>query len=151
MIAGSFGGRRKEPKMKSLLIAIKNVILWSHERGTWQYDMLCLLIIGTVFLVPSRYFGDRDRASVKSVQTIGQANAVRVIASEPRETVREIAVSDLQVFLQKLNKPELMLNSPQEAIRLYLSDKLNQDVTVSKFEPFMNPQKRVTGYRVWTK
>ncbi|MFN0111828.1 MAG: hypothetical protein ACKVZH_23465 [Blastocatellia bacterium] len=137
--------------MKSLLVGIKNIVLWSHERGTWQYDVLCLLIIGTVFLVPSKYFGDRDRASVKSVQTSGQANAVRTLASEAGETVREIAVSDLQIFLQKLNKPELMLNSPQEAIRLYLSDKLNQDVTVSKFEPFMNPQTRVNGYRVWTK
>lgn len=133
--------------MKSPLTAIKNVILWSHERGTWQYDMLCLLIICTVFFVPSRYFGDRDRASVKNVKT----NEVSIIASESGETVREITVSDLQTYLQKLNKPELMLNSPEEAIRLYLSDRLNQDVTVSKFEPFMNPQKRVSGYRVWTK
>ena len=48
--------------MKSVLVGIKNIILWSHGRGTWQYDALCLLIVMAVFLVPSRYFGDRDRA-----------------------------------------------------------------------------------------
>lgn len=136
--------------MKSIFVVIKNVILWSHERGTWQYDVLCLLIIGMVFLVPSKYFGDRDRASVKGVNEIGQANEVRMTASKPGEMVQEIAVSDLQDFLNELHKPELILR-PQEAISLYLHDKLKQDVTVSKFEPFMNPQKRVTGYRVWTK
>jgi hypothetical protein len=138
--------------MKPILVGIKNVILWSHERGTWQYDMLCLLIIGTVFLVPSKYFGDRDRASVKSVQTsgreFGRVNEVRMTSSKPEEMVREIAVSDLQDFLDGLHKPELMLK-PQEAISLYLQDKLKQDVTVSKFEPFINSQKRVTGYKVW--
>ncbi len=136
--------------MKSLFVGIKNIILWSYERGTWQYDVLCLLIIGTVFLVPSKYFGDRDRASVKSVQTIGQANEVRMIASERGETVREIDLSDLKTFLDDQRKPELILK-PQEAISLYLREKLKQDVIVSKFEPFMNPQKGVAGYRVWTR
>lgn len=136
--------------MKSLFVGIKNIILWSYERGTWQYDVLCLLIIGTIFLVPSKYFGDRDRASVKSVQTIGQANEVRMTASERGETVREIDVSDLKTFLDNQRKPELILK-PQEAISLYLREKLKQDVIVSKFEPFMNPQKGVAGYRVWTR
>jgi hypothetical protein len=48
--------------MKSMLVGIKNVLLWSYARGTWQYDALCLLIVLTVFLVPSSFFGDRDRA-----------------------------------------------------------------------------------------
>ena len=122
--------------MKSIFVGIKNVLLWSYERGTWQYDLLCLLIIGAVFLLPGEYFGDRDRAAVKTVQATGM--------------VHEVTVSDLQEFLQKQNKTELILNSPQEAIVLYLRDRLKQNVEVSKFEPYMNPQGRV-GYRVWLK
>lgn len=133
--------------MKSLIVGIKNIILWSYERGTWQYDVLCMLIIGTVFLVPSKYFGDRDRASVKNVQTISRANEIRMIASE---AVQEIAVSDLKNFLDEQRKPELILK-PQEAITLYLRDKLKQDVTVVKFEPFMNSPNGVAGYKVWTR
>ena len=132
--------------MKSLLKAVRNIILWSHERGTWQYDVLCVLIIGAIFLVPSKYFGDRDRDDLKTVK----AKETVLSASKPGETVQEVTVSDLQDFLTKLNKPELMLNSPQEALSLYLRDKLKQDVRVSKFEPFINPQTRVNGYKVWT-
>ena len=134
--------------MNSVFVEIKNVLLWSYERGTWQYDALCLLIIGAIFLLPSKFFGDRDRIPVKTAL----ANEASISASNPGETVREIAVSDLQAFLQKQNQAELMLNSPQEAIVLYLRDQLKQNVTVSdiRFEPFMNPQGRV-GYRVWIK
>jgi hypothetical protein len=64
--------------MKSVLVGIKNIILWSHARGTWQYDALCLLIVIAVFLVPSRYFGDRDRAN--------EADKTKVYASNAAET-----------------------------------------------------------------
>ncbi len=132
--------------MKSIFMGIRNILLWSYERGTWQYDLLCLLIIGAVFLLPGKFFGDRDRIPIKTAQ----ANEVANLASKSGQTVREIAVSDLQDFLQKQNRAELILNSPQEAIVLYLRDQLKQNVVVSKFEPFMDPQGRV-GYRVWIK
>lgn len=132
--------------MKSILVGIKNVLLWSYERGTWQYDLLCLLIISAIFLLPGKFFGDRDRLPIKTVQ----ANQALQFASNSSEVVREIAVSDLQAFLQKQNRPELMLNSPKEAIVLYFRDQLKEDVTISNIEPFMNPQGRV-GYRVWIK
>ena len=132
--------------MKSVFVGIKNILLWSYDRGTWQYDLLCLLIIGAIFLLPGRFFGDRDRVVIKSAR----ANQASFSASKPGETVREIAVSDLQDFLQRRNKPESMLNEPTEVIVLYLRDQLKQDVVVTEMEPFMNPQGRV-GYRVWIK
>ena len=130
--------------MNSIFVGIKSVLLWSYERGTWQYDLLCLLIISVIFILPGRFFGDRDRVIVK------HARANQASFSEPRpgETVREVAVSDLQDFLQRQNRPEMMLNEPKQAIVLYLRDQLKQDVVVTQIEPFMNPQGRV-GYRVW--
>ena len=47
--------------MSSALTTIKRIILWDYERGTWQYDALVALIVGTVILVPGSFFGDRDR------------------------------------------------------------------------------------------
>lgn len=132
--------------MKSVFVGFKNILLWSYDRGTWQYDLLCLLIIGSLFLIPSRFFGDRDRIVVKTAGT----EEVLLPASKVGETVQEVAVKDLQAFLQKQNRTELMLNSPEQALVLYLRDQLRQDVVVSKFEPFMTPQGRV-GYRVWIK
>src|SRR5262244_1787231 len=84
--------------MKSLLVGIKNVALWSYARGTWQYDALCLLIVLTVFLVPGSYFGDRDRVKQKS------ANETGVVASRAGETYVEAA--ELDGFLRRQNRIE---------------------------------------------
>jgi hypothetical protein len=41
--------------------AIKKVILWSYGRTSWQYDVLCILILSFVFLAPPAWFdGGRD-------------------------------------------------------------------------------------------
>ncbi|MEP7343570.1 MAG: hypothetical protein ABI977_37970 [Acidobacteriota bacterium] len=132
--------------MNSIFVGIKNILLWSYDRGTWQYDLLCLLIIGTIFLLPGRFFGDRDRIAVKSAR----ANHASFSASGRSGIVHEVSVSDLQDFLQRQNKPESMLNEPREVIVLYLRDQLKQDVIVTEIEPFMNPQGRV-DYQVWIK
>ncbi len=35
---------------------IKAVILWSYARNTWQYDVLCVLILAFIFLTPKSWF-----------------------------------------------------------------------------------------------
>lgn len=81
--------------MKSVLVGIKNIILWSHARGTWQFDALCMLIVLAVFLVPSRYFGDRDRAD--------EAEKTRAHASNADATYVDAAALD--EFLKGPHKP----------------------------------------------
>ncbi|HEX5085804.1 MAG TPA: hypothetical protein VFY40_27545 [Blastocatellia bacterium] len=124
--------------MKSLLVGIKNVLLWSFSRGTWQYDALCLLIVLTVFLVPSRYFGDRDRAVQKPADQVQKSQAG--FASKPGETYVEDA--ELKFFLSGRNQNELS-QTPEEALRLYLRDKLASDVAIDELKRFTSPDGKV--------
>ncbi len=48
---------------------IKSVILWSYERGTWQYELLCILILLFIFLTPSSFFIHRDAVPLGSHRT----------------------------------------------------------------------------------
>ncbi|MGH9854475.1 MAG: hypothetical protein ACREBD_31915 [Blastocatellia bacterium] len=129
--------------MKSILVGVKNVLLWSYARGTWQYDALCLLIVLAVFLVPSRYFGDRDRAK--------EANVIALRASNADGGAGEtyVEAGDLDGFLTGKNRPELS-RTPKEAMRLYLSDKLERNVAIDKLEPLTTPDGKVI-YKVWFK
>jgi hypothetical protein len=120
--------------MKSLLVGIKNVLLWSYERGTWQYDALCLMIVLTVFLVPSSFFGDRDRAKQVS------ANDVEVAASKTGETYVETA--ELDGFLRRQGRNELS-QTPEEAMRLYLRDKLERNVEIGELKHFISSDGKV--------
>jgi hypothetical protein len=124
--------------MKSLLVGIKNVLLWSYARGTWQFDALCLMIVLTVFLVPSSYFGDRDRVKQKS------ANEIEGATSKAGETF--VWAEDLDVFLKRQNRVELS-QTPKEAIRLYLRDRLGNDVAIGELEYFTSSDGKLI-YRV---
>jgi len=40
----------------SILRIIKAIFFWSYGRTTWQYDVLCALILAFIFLTPSSWF-----------------------------------------------------------------------------------------------
>jgi len=42
--------------MKLILTTLKKTLFWSYERGSWQYDVMCVLILAFIFLVSSRLF-----------------------------------------------------------------------------------------------
>jgi len=47
--------------MKSILHVIKKAFLWSYPRNTWQWDVLCVLILIFIFLSPKGWFGGGER------------------------------------------------------------------------------------------
>ena len=41
----------------------RGILMWRYARGTWQYDLLCALILAFVFFVPTRCFAPRKPAA----------------------------------------------------------------------------------------
>ena len=37
-------------------MGVKNVINWSYERASWQWDLLCVVIMMFIFLTPKEWF-----------------------------------------------------------------------------------------------
>lgn len=42
--------------MQYLLRTLKKLLFWSYGRSTWQYDVLCALILAFIFLTPQSWF-----------------------------------------------------------------------------------------------
>jgi hypothetical protein len=42
-----------------LLRGFSRVIFWRYQRGSWQYDILCGLILAFIFLTPKDVFSGR--------------------------------------------------------------------------------------------
>ncbi len=53
---------------------MKNVINWNYERASWQWDVLCILILVFIFLTPKEWF---DGKSSAATQTRSQAVQAR--------------------------------------------------------------------------
>jgi hypothetical protein len=137
--------------MKTLLIGIKNALLWNYERGTWQYDILCLLIIGAVFLVPSSYFGDRDRPLERTTQQVApQANEVPKVASKEAEiNKQDIGIEEFNAFSRSLSEAEQSASQVGKALSLYLREQLKRDVVLDRYEVQYDSRDQIIGYRVW--
>ena len=44
-----------------LLSTIKKLFLWNYARNTWQWDVLCVLILVFIFLTPKSWFEGSER------------------------------------------------------------------------------------------
>ena len=42
--------------MKLLFTTLKKTLFWSYERGSWQYDVMCVLILAFIFFAPGTFF-----------------------------------------------------------------------------------------------
>lgn len=104
--------------MKFIGSILKKTFLWGYERGSWQYDILCGLILAFIFFGPNQIFHSAD----------GVNSAPLVIG---REEVGELA-------------PE----RAEPVISDYISAKFNRKVKVTKIEPMYNAEGNLTGYLV---
>lgn len=121
--------------MKKPLNIFINIFLWSYERATWQYDLLVILIIATIFFVPGQFFGDRDRPLRTPNEDI-----VRRWSIEPKK---------INTFALSSGKSETLKNDPKEVVQLYLREVIRPDIEVADCKVETDGGGKVTGYSVW--
>ena len=148
--------------MSSALTTIRRIILWDYERGTWQYDVLVALIIGTVILVPGSFFGDRDRPmkhtnrpELKSAQAneslrSASKTATQNVTQAGREPL-VITAENLTTFLKQQGKADDLKNNSAAALVLYLREELKREGALERYEVRLDDHRQPVSYRVWLK
>ena len=53
-------------------MSIKNVINWSYERASWQWDVLCLVCLCFIFLTPKSWFVRVQNAATQTLSSAVQ-------------------------------------------------------------------------------
>ena len=74
-----------------MLESIKNIILWRYQRGTWQYDVLCLLIILFIFLTPKSWFDKREKFATQTSRLIVKAKDFSPEKNDLEKRVKELS------------------------------------------------------------
>ena len=62
--------------MGLVLRTLKNLFFWHYSRSTWQYDVLCVLILAFIFLTPQRWFDNGELRSGKTHRNGSMAKQV---------------------------------------------------------------------------
>ena len=58
--------------MKILFTTLKKTLFWSYERGSWQYDVMCVLILAFVFFAPNSLFHSADADRTQPLVVSGE-------------------------------------------------------------------------------
>lgn len=51
-----------------LLNALKKLLFWNYARNTWQWDVLCVVILIFIFLTPKSWFENSERRRTSAHQ-----------------------------------------------------------------------------------
>ena len=47
--------------MRALTSTLKKIFFWNYARNTWQWDLLCVVILIFIFLTPKDWFAGSER------------------------------------------------------------------------------------------
>ena len=54
--------------MRGLLTTLKKIFFWNYPRNTWQWDVLCVVILIFIFLTPKSWFSGGERSQARQHQ-----------------------------------------------------------------------------------
>jgi len=76
--------------VKIILATLKKTLFWSYDRGSWQYDVMCVLILAFIFLAPNSMF--IQRASTPKTGPPLVIKRVELGQIEPGNLERELSI-----------------------------------------------------------
>ncbi len=131
--AGVAAPRRAWAKVK--VIAVRSVF-WSYERGSWQYDIICLVILAFIFLTPASWFHDRPTLGLTTLRhTQGVIEVGR-------------AADGWHYLLDARLVASFAPLKPEDAIRTILERRLHRPIELKSLTPLRDSNRVVLGYTV---
>src|SRR5271170_4834825 len=102
---------------------LSRFILWDYPRASWQYDVMCVLILAFIFFTPRELFRDQPKASNVVMLPAEQGVGLYWIA------------------------PQYLTDVPAAE---KVNSKFNTHKTVTRVEPLRDAEEDVTGYIAYT-
>jgi hypothetical protein len=88
--------------LRKLWATVRPAVLWSYRRGSWQYDIICALILAFIFLTPRIFFGDQPRAPVaRQIESLTDDPSTLVFVVDA-DVVDETPAHELDARLERM-------------------------------------------------
>ena len=75
----------KLENVRGLFTTLKKIFFWNYARNTWQWDLLCVVILIFIFLTPKSWFSTGERAT----GMVHQSPVVATVLLSPEVVVNE--------------------------------------------------------------
>ena len=82
---------------------LQKLFFWSYGRTTWQYDVLCVLILAFIFLTPGKWFENGERVRRDSHPN-ASTTATRLLLVWPENSPANPDTEDVKRRVQSVTK-----------------------------------------------
>jgi hypothetical protein len=116
-------------------LVVTRSIFWAYERGSWQYDVICIAILAFILLSPRSWFNDRptlqltDLRHQQGIVEMGRVN-------------RDVR------YLLDARLVDTVDQKPEDAIPIILKQHLQKAFTVKSIDAVRDRHQVVLGYTV---
>jgi hypothetical protein len=115
--------------------AIYRGFFWTYERGTWQYDIMVVLILSFIFFTPRGWFHD---------QPVPPSDGVVLLSSSEHLTVYQLHAALIPVPSGETAQENIL----RDAERI-LKDYTGKAVQVTQVKPETDARGEIVSYAVW--
>lgn len=84
--------------MRGLLTTLKKIFFWNYERNTWQWDVLCVVILIFIFLTPKSWLAGGERPRTKE----HKSPIARTVVLGPEVVINEADRGQLEQRVREL-------------------------------------------------
>jgi len=110
--------------VRGLFTTLKKIFFWNYARNTWQWDLLCVVILIFIFLAPKSWFSGGERAQ----GTVHQSRVVTTVVIDPQLIGNEEDRSKIEQRMKELTG--------------------RTDVEVLKVRPILDADGRIRSFEV---
>ena len=129
-------GRTNSGLWPKIILVTKRAIFWSYERGSWQYDIIVVLILAFIFLTPARWFHDRPRLQLSDLRHV--------------QGIVEVSHTD-RTWIYQLDArlvDSLGEVPPEEAFHQLLLQRVKPPFVIKSVKPIVGKGDVILGYTV---
>jgi len=84
--------------VRGLFTTLKKIFFWNYARNTWQWDLLCVVILIFIFLTPKSWFANGERLQ----QTVHQSPVATTLVLSPEVIANEQDTSQIEQRVKAL-------------------------------------------------
>ena len=84
--------------MRGLLTTLKKIFFWNYARNTWQWDVLCVVILIFIFLTPKSWLSGGERPKNKE----HQSPVARTVVLSPQVVQNEADKGQIKEQVRRL-------------------------------------------------
>ena len=122
-----------------MLRAMKNIVFWAYARGTFQYDLLCALILLFIFLTPRSVF--QDWPVINSPHQFIFGEQIVDTYDDKGNPVLNVSTKFVPAVQDAM--------ALKDILRSQLEKVLNKPISIADIKPIVDENGETVGYSIW--